>query len=59
MWVIAEEDDAYHVIPVGDLKAHDISCECWCSPVPDEDRPDIYVHNSLDLRELHEGQTVH
>ena len=42
-----------HVVPLGDLKPHELSDECWC--LPREDAGDaIWVHNSMDRREDYE-----
>ncbi len=41
----------YHVIPLGDLREHESSVDCWCRPVPDEEEPSVYIHNSMDRRE--------
>ena len=40
-----------HVIPGGDLKAHESSRNCWCKPEPDEDASNLFVHNPLDGRD--------
>ncbi len=41
-----------HVVPVGDLREHDDSTECWCRP--EEKHPLVWVHNSMDGREAFE-----
>ena len=49
-----EENDLpqWHVVPVGDLKEHDNSPDCWCRPWLDPCADGmLYVHNSLDGRE--------
>ncbi len=38
-----------HVIPLGDLREHEPSADCWCHPVADDDEPSVYVHNALDV----------
>ena len=43
----------YHVIPIGDLREHEASPECWCHPTPDEEH-DYYRHHALDGREAYE-----
>lgn len=49
-----------HVIPVGDLREHDLSRRCWCKPEEDSEEPAVVVHNSLDGREKHEaGAPLH
>ena len=42
-----------HVIPIGDLREHEESVDCWCRPTLD-DQEDIFVHHSLDRREEYE-----
>ena len=34
-----------HIIPLRDIKFHQISKECWCSPKIDRVRPDMWLHN--------------
>lgn len=43
--------DAYHVIPLDDLREHDCNEDCWCRPIEDEG---VYIHNSMDGREKFE-----
>jgi hypothetical protein len=43
-----------HVLPVGDLKPHDLSDRCWCSPERDENYDNVVIHNSADGREAFE-----
>jgi hypothetical protein len=45
------ESKAYHVVPLGDLREHEVSLRCWCKPVQDEEEPNVWVHNSMDQRE--------
>ena len=46
----------YHVTPVGDLIEHEDSEDCVCGPDwKEESGSDIYVHHSLDNRELEEA----
>ena len=52
-----QDDNVWHVVPVGDLREH--SCdreECWCRPrVEDGDFFGyVVVHNSVDGREKYE-----
>lgn len=54
-----------HVVPVDDLREHDLSADCWC--VPDEDEEvaflngtaQLLLHNSADGREVQENTTLH
>lgn len=41
-----------HVSPVGDLRDHVLTPQCWCKPTPDEEQPNVLVHHALDQREL-------
>lgn len=41
-----------HVVPLDDLRDHDLSETCWCHPVEIfEGYVPIWVHNSMDGRE--------
>lgn len=48
-----------HVIPVGDLVAHETTDDCPCGPTQqlNEHGNWIAVHHSLDGREHREGET--
>lgn len=46
-----DPDGEYHVVPINDLKEHDLSSDCWCRPGTDGDYENIYIHNSMDGRE--------
>ena len=52
MWLATSE----HVIPLNDLRPHQEAPECWCRPFDDDG---IWVHNSMDKRELAERGEVH
>ena len=41
----------YHVVPLGDLKEHELSEACWCEPDEDDG---VWVHHAADKRELYE-----
>jgi len=47
-------DNTIHVVPVGDLREHLSSKDCWCNPTEDEECPEIYIHHSMDGREAFE-----
>lgn len=52
--------DAWHVVPIGDLRPHKSSKNCWCGPVQDEEEPNVWVHNAMDQRETYEdGRKMH
>ena len=41
----------FHVVPGSDTKEHEVSRNCWCKPVRDEEVLDLFVHNALDGRD--------
>lgn len=50
----------YHVVPIGDLREHKVSSDCWCKPVQDDEEPNVWVHSSMDERESYEnGRKMH
>lgn len=50
------DNDGVHVVPVDDLKEHDIEPTCWCRPlVQHEQHRTLYIHNALDRREMYEN----
>lgn len=49
-WIATMTDSSErHVRPLGDLRPHDESHQCWCKPTDDEG---VWVHHSLDRREF-------
>jgi len=50
-----DTDEVTHIIPVGDVRAHELTIHCWCWPKPDDEEPLIMIHNSADGREQYEG----
>lgn len=53
-----EETSNVHVMPLGDLREHVSSCDCWCHPQPDIEDETVIVHNSMDGRERLEAGTL-
>jgi hypothetical protein len=53
--------DTWHVIPINDLKDHDESEDCWCSPdVQYVGVGTIVTHHAMDERESYEqGRKIH
>lgn len=49
-----EQEREQHIVPLDDLKEHEIHRFCWCRPVATADDDDVLVHNSLDGREQFE-----
>lgn len=47
--------ELWHIVPIDDLRPHEASVSCWCHPTVDEERSDVYVHHSMDQRELYES----
>ena len=45
--------ELFHVYPLGDLREHVKSVECWCIPT-NSNEENIFEHNSLDGRESFE-----
>lgn len=44
-----------HVVPLGDLRDHEASAQCWCHPTQDDEADSVlYVHHALDGREAFE-----
>jgi hypothetical protein len=64
-WVSAmvyEVDDThhYHIVPVDDVRDHEVHTECWCNPTEDDEDPGIWVHHAMDKREEYEqGRMKH
>lgn len=47
-----EDIQGWHVVPMGDLKEHTPTPDCWCYPTLDlEAEGMVYIHHSLDGRE--------
>lgn len=40
-----------HVVPLNDLREHDLNGSCWCRPDYDDG---VWVHHALDGREMYE-----
>lgn len=49
-------EGAWHVVPMNDLRDHEPSKSCWCRPtlLDEETDGDVYIHHSMDGRELYE-----
>ncbi len=44
-----------HVYPLGDLREHELTVDCWCEPLMEEgDVGVLVIHNSMDRREEYE-----
>ena len=52
MWrALYTEYGERHAIPLDDLREHKETPDCWCGP---DDEDGVWVHHSLDRRELFE-----
>jgi len=36
-----------HVMPINDIKEHEESITCWCSPKRDTEEPEVIIHNAF------------
>jgi hypothetical protein len=43
-----------HVVPLYDLREHEISADCWCRPRKDDEDDGVFIHHSADRREYYE-----
>jgi hypothetical protein len=41
----------WHVVPLHDLREHEVNGSCWCKPTLDEG---VWLHHSMDGREAFE-----
>ncbi|MCA3152070.1 MAG: hypothetical protein ING77_12920 [Rhodocyclaceae bacterium] len=46
--------DELHVVPLDDLREHELDGACWCKPVEDVEHPGLWTHHALDGRENYE-----
>jgi hypothetical protein len=49
------DEDAVHLIPIDDLREHQLSASCWCRPRQDDQIFVVFIHNALDQREKYES----
>jgi hypothetical protein len=52
---LTSEFDFCHVIPLADLREHEVSVDCWCCPTEDDEELGYWVHHALDQREKYEN----
>lgn len=44
-----------HVVPLNDLREHDLNGSCWCKPTLDNtEASPIWIHHAMDGREAFE-----
>lgn len=48
-----------HIVPINDLREHEVDMHCWCHPTLDEGweygQEKVFVHHSMDGREAFEN----
>ncbi|RZL39227.1 MAG: hypothetical protein EOP35_04110 [Rubrivivax sp.] len=58
VWFFDQNEDPFdtdtHVLPLNDLRPHDLLRSCWCRPEEDFEVARVVIHNSLDRREQHQ-----
>lgn len=47
-----------HVVPIDDLREHDLTMLCWCNPRRDHEERYVIGHNAMDQRERYETGEV-
>ena len=55
MWISLRHQIDEHVMPVNDLRDHEITLKCWCGPTEDAECPGLFVHHAMDQREQFEN----
>lgn len=58
-WQVIQDGENIHVMPMYDLKKHELAPDCHCKPTLDQETWEIYglcnwTHNSYDKREMFE-----
>lgn len=60
-YIYSEHDEdrleLIHIIPLGDLREHELTTHCWCEPTRDDEEPIILMHHAADGRERYEDGT--
>jgi hypothetical protein len=56
MWLVCTSslDSNIHVVPLDDLREHEASSRCWCTPAEDDQECAVLNHNAMDQREAFE-----
>jgi hypothetical protein len=49
-WQAISYGDFLHLVPIADRQKHETSPWCWCQP--DTNGEKLFVHNSMDRREV-------
>lgn len=50
-----EKSQDLHVVPLYDLREHQVDAGCWCNPELSDAIPDLWIHKSADGREDYES----
>lgn len=56
LYKMLQKDEA-HVVPLNDIREHELEKTCWCHPTEDPEYPGMYMHHSADGREAFERGT--
>lgn len=56
MWAVEKTNNGVHVVPIDDIKEHEMVRSCWCKPALKHNE-NVIVHNSLDGREYMETES--
>jgi hypothetical protein len=51
LWQTLDGELRVHVLPLSDLREHEVGLGCWCGAVDDDG---VVVHTALDGREAYE-----
>ena len=55
-WGVKQIGDCVHIRPVDDIKAHELSEDCWCNPdLKEVEGGMLIIHESMDKREKYEN----
>lgn len=61
--ITADNVDGYitqfHIVPVQDIKPHNLHHDCWCKPREDEWTDDMWIHIAMDNREWYFDRPFH
>lgn len=54
---ILDAAEKTHIVPLRDLREHELSIHCWCEPTQDDEQETIWLHHAADGREQYEDGT--
>lgn len=58
-WKAIDGGRSIHIVPVTDIRLHEIVQACWCWPRVDPDTPNMVVHHSLLPDDENPEKTAH